>query len=319
MPADSKTKARGRHREIDGHDLKFSNLDKILFPAPNDKGKDITKGEVIDYYQRIAAVALPHYRDRPLTLQRFPDGIGEDSFFQKDVPDYFPGWIDRVELPKEGGRITYMIANDAASLAYIANQGCITPHLALARRDRPQEPDRLVFDLDPSGKNLADDFEKVRQAALWTRERLEALGLPSFVMTTGSRGLHVVVPLDRSCGFDSVRDFAHAFARRLAEAHPEQLTVAQRKDQRGDRVFLDYLRNAYGQTAVAPYALRARTGAPVATPITWKEAADAKLGPRRYTLANIFRRLAQTEDPWADIDRHAIALDGAVRRLAEST
>lgn len=310
MPGETKPKPRTERLDIGGHELELSNLDKVLFPDDR-----ITKGEVIDYYQRIAEVALPYYRDRPITLQRFPDGIDQDGFFQKDLPDYFPEWIDRVELPKEGGRITYMVAADAASLAYIANQGCITPHLALARRDRPQEPDRLIFDLDPSD----DDFEKVRQAALWTRDGLEALGLPTFVMTTGSRGLHVVVPLDRSCGFDTVRDFAHAFAERLAAQHPDQLTVAQRKDQRGGRVFLDYLRNAYGQTAVAPYALRAKAGAPVATPITWKEAADNRLGPRRYTLANIFRRLAQTEDSWAEIDRHAVSLDRAIRQLSEES
>lgn len=300
---------RDAELQIDGHSLALSNLDKVLFPEDR-----ITKGEVIDYYQRIAEVALPYYRDRPITLQRFPDGIDKEGFFQKDMPDYFPDWIDRAELPKQGGTVTHVIAKDAATLAYLANQGCITPHLALARCDRPQEPDRLIFDLDPSD----DDFEKVRQAALWTRDSLQALGLPSFVMTTGSRGLHVVVPLDRSCGFDTVRDFAHEFARRLADEHPDTLTVAQRKNQRGDRVFLDYLRNAYGQTSVAPYALRARDGAPVATPITWQEAADGKLGPRRYTLANIFRRLAQTDDPWAEIDRHAVALDGAIRRLTGS-
>ncbi|MGF1630322.1 MAG: non-homologous end-joining DNA ligase [Kiloniellaceae bacterium] len=292
--------------DIDGRRIELSNLAKVLFPADG-----FTKGEVIGYYRRIAETALPHYRDRPVTLQRFPDGIAEPGFYQKDLPDYFPGWIDRVELPKEDGRITHMIAGDVASLVYIANQGCITPHLALARRDRPAHPDRLVFDFDP----FDDDFGKVQEAALQLKRRLDALDLPAFVMTTGSRGLHVVVPLDRSADFDAVRGFARDLAGRLADSYPDALTVEQRKNQRGNRVFIDYLRNAYGQTAVAPYALRARDGAPVATPLTWEEAAARGLQPRRYTLKNIFRRLAQRHDPWRSIGDKAVALQVAQERL----
>lgn len=296
--------------EVDGHKLELSNLDKVLFPKDG-----YTKGEVIDFYQRIAETALPYYRDRALSMHRFPDGIGAEGFFQKNLPDYFPDWIDRVELPKEGGRITYMIADSPASLAYIANQGCITPHLALSRRDAPEHPDRLIFDLDPPG---VGDFALVQQAAAWIREQLEELALPAFVMTTGSRGLHVVVPLDRSADFDAVRGFARDLAVALVRRHPDHLTVEQRKDKRGDRLFLDLLRNAYGQTAVAPYALRARQGAPVATPLTWEEALAPDRGPQDYTLKNIFRRLAQTEDPWQGIDDRAVALEAAARRLAES-
>ena len=300
------TAKRRETLQIDGRRIELSNLDKVLFP---DDG--FTKSEVIGYYRRIAETALPYYRDRPLSLQRFPDGIAEEGFYQKDLPGYFPDWIDRVDLPKEGGRITHMIAGDTASLIYIANQGCITPHLALARRDRPEHPDRLIFDLDPSD----DDFPKVRQAALRLKELLDALELPAFVMTTGSRGLHVVVPLDRSADFDAARGFARDLAGRLADSYPDALTVEQRKKKRGNRVFIDYLRNAYGQTAVAPYALRARDGAPVATPLTWKEAAARGLGPRRYTLKNIFRRLAQRDDPWHGIDDRAVALRDAAERL----
>ena len=297
---------RRKTLQIDGRRIELSNLDKVLFP---DDG--FTKSEVIGYYRRIAEPALPYYRDRPLSLQRFPDGIHEEGFYQKDLPDYFPDWIDRVDLPKEGGRITYMIAGDTASLVYIANQGCITPHLALARRDRPDHPDRLIFDLDPSD----DDFGKVQDAALRLKQRLDALDLPAFVMTTGSRGLHVVVPLDRSVDFDTARGFARNLSGRLADSYPEVLTIEQRKNRRGDRVFIDYLRNAYGQTAVAPYALRARDGAPVATPLTWEEATARGLGPRRYTLKNIFRRLAQRDDPWQGIGDEAVALQDALKRL----
>jgi len=289
-----------------GRQVEISRPDKFLFP---DAG--LTKRDLIDYYVAVASVALPHYRDRPTSMQRFPDGIGEDGFFQKQIPDYAPDWIDRVELPKEGGSISYVVVNDAATLAWLANQGCVTLHLGLSRRDRPRHPDRLIFDLDPP----SDDFAKVQQAAVYLREILEAVELPSYVQTTGSRGLHLVVPLDRSAEFDAVRDFARALAGLAAERHPDELTVEQRKSERGNRVFLDYLRNAYGQTAVAPYSVRAIEGAPVATPIDWSEATASKLGPQRYTVSNIRRRLAQKDDPWADIARHGHSIGAAAQRL----
>jgi len=296
----------GTTLELDGHTIELSSQDKVLFPESG-----ITKGELVDYYRRIAAVALPHYRDRPLSMQRFPDGIGEPGFMQKDVPDHFPDWIERARLTKEGGTITHLVANDAATLVYLANQGCITPHLALARRQAPDHPDRLILDLDPSD----DDFARVQEAAAWLKGMLDELELTSFVQTTGSKGLHVVLPLDGKTAFDTVREVARGMVDELAAKHPKALTVEQRKARRGGRVYLDYLRNAHGQTAVAPYAVRAIEGAPVATPLRWAEAGSSDLGPQRYTIKNIFRRLAQIEDPWAAIDRHAGPLERLHKRF----
>ena len=292
--------------EIDGHEIALSSQDKLLFP---DCG--ITKGDLVDYYRRIALVALPHWRDRPASLQRFPDGIDAEGFFQKAAPDYFPDWICRERLQKEGGSIEHVLVNDAATAAYLANQGCVTLHLGLSRVDRIDRPDRLVFDLDPSG----DDFTAVQNAARRTRCLLDELELPSFVQTTGSRGLHVVVPLDRSADFDAVRAVAHRLATRLAERHPGELTVEQRKAARRGRVFVDYLRNAYGQTAVSPYAVRAKPGAPVATPLDWDEALAKGRSPRDYTIGNIFKRLGQKDDPWAGIAAAAASLDRVARRF----
>ncbi|MEZ5862342.1 MAG: non-homologous end-joining DNA ligase [Geminicoccaceae bacterium] len=285
--------------DIDGHRVTISHPEKVLFPEDG-----ITKRDLADYYARIARIALPHWRDRPLTLQRFPDGIGKHGFFQKGVPEHFPGWIDRVELPKEGGTVTYLLANQPATLVYLADQACITAHLALARRDRPDHPDRLIFDLDPSD----GDFARVQRAAGWLKQLLDALDAPSFVQTTGSRGLHVVLVLDRSAGFDETRAFARQLAGHLAGTHPETLTVEQRKAKREGRVYLDIMRNAYGQTAVAPYAVRARNGAGIATPLDWREALDPKLRPASYTMRNIFRRLGRKADPWRDIDSSAQSL-----------
>ena len=276
-----------------GREIEVSNADKVLFPDAQ-----ITKRDLAEYWAKIAETALPHYRGRPLTMERYPDGVGDTGFFHKNIPDHFPDWINRVELHKEGGAVTHVIADDAATLVYLADQGCITPHLALARAKTPEHPDRLVFDLDPSD----GDFGKVQETARAVRDALEDRSLPSFVTTTGSRGLHIVVPLDASAHVDALRPFARKIAHEVAEAHPRLATAEQRKDKRGDRVLVDTFRTAYAQTAVGPYAVRARPGAPVATPISWEEAFASDLAADHYTLANIFRRLGQIEDPWADID-----------------
>jgi len=276
---------------VDGQTIEISNKDKLFFP---DAG--ITKGDLIDYYRRIAQTILPYMQERPLSMQRFPDGIEGEGFYQKQVPDYFPDWIDQVSVKvKEDETEQFqVVCNNAATLVYLANQACITPHLWLSRQDKLDYPDRLIFDLDPPG----DDFESVRFAAQLLREALEEVGLTPLVMTTGSRGLHVVTPLDRQADFDSVRAFARELVELLANREPDRLTVEPRKNKRKGRLFLDYLRNAYAQTATAPYAVRAKPGAPVATPLDWHELNNSELHSQQYNLGNIFRRLSQKTDPW---------------------
>jgi bifunctional non-homologous end joining protein LigD len=259
---------------------------------------------------------LPHLAGRPLSMHRFPDGVGGKSFFQKDAPDYFPGWIHTEEVPKEGGTVNHVVCDDAATLVYLAGQAVLTPHVWLSRVDDLDHPDRMIFDLDPPGDDPERDAAQVRRAARRVRGALEDLGLPTFLMTTGSKGFHVVVPLARRETFDQVRGFARTLARRLAEGDPERLTVEPRKAKRAGRVFLDYLRNGYAQTTVAPYAVRPRPGAPVATPVDWDELDG--LDPRRYTVANLFRRLAQKEDPWAGIGDRATGLGDAAAGLSGS-
>lgn len=288
-----------------GRDVEISNADKVLFPHDG-----ITKLDLARYFARISDTALRHWRDRPLTLRRYPDGIGRDGFFQKNVPDYFPDWIDRAELPKEGGTVTHALATEPATAVYLADQGCLELHLALARADRPKHPDRMIFDLDPSD----DDFGKVQEVARAVRTVLEDRGLQSFVATTGSRGLHIVLSLDASAEVNALRSFARQIATEVAEAHPSIATTEQRKAKRGDRVLVDTFRTAYGQTAIAPYGVRAKPGAPVATPLRWEEAFASDLTPDRYTISSIFRRLGQVEDPWTEID--AAPLDASA--LAES-
>lgn len=291
---------------LDGRVIEVSHPDKVLFPEDG-----ITKRELVDYYARIAETMLPYLAERPIMMHRFPDGIAKEGFYHKEAPDYYPPWIRRVTVEKEDGAITHVLCSDAATLAYLANQACITIHAWLSRADRPRHPDQMVFDLDPSG----NDFGHVRLGAQLLRELLEELGLVPLLKTTGSRGLHVLVALDRSADFETVRAFAADTARVLAHRHPERFTTEQRKTQRRGRVYVDVLRNAYAQTAVAPYAVRPRRGAPVATPLLWEELEDRTLGPQSYTMRNIFRRLEERGDVWAGSLGPATGLDRPRQRL----
>lgn len=296
---------------VDGHTFALSNPGKVLFPADGHHARAVTKADLVEYYRRVAGVMLPHVQGRPVMLSRYPEGIGGHGFYQKEASEHFPAWVRRIELPKEGGTVNHVVTDDAATLAYLAGQASITPHTWLSRADRPNHPDRLVIDLDPSGR----DFAVVRSAARLVRDLLDEVGLVPFVQTTGSRGLHVVAPLDRSADFDEARALAHGLAVVAAAHDPDHLTVEQRKAKRGSRLFLDVARNGYAQTAVPPYAVRPVPGAAVATPLDWREVGDGRLGPQRYNVHNLFRRLGRRDDPWADIDRHARPIADSRRRL----
>ena len=290
--------------------LEVSNPDKPFFPDD-----DISKGDLVEYYRRVGETMLPYLRDRPATLHRFPDGIDGDDFYQQQRPDHLPDWVGGAELSRRsGGTVTHTVIDSVAALVAVANTGCITPHVWLSRVDRPERPDQLVFDLDPPANY---GFELVRFAARTLRELLDEIGLVPLVKTTGSKGLHVVVPLARRHDFEEVRGFAGRIAELLAARHSDRLTTEQRKDRRRGRLYLDVQRNAYGQHAVAPYAVRALPGAPVATPIEWSELSNAGMSPRRYTVQNIFRRLGQRDDPWKGAWRHAKSLEKPRRGLAE--
>ncbi|MEV6840754.1 non-homologous end-joining DNA ligase [Streptomyces sp. NPDC051133] len=286
---------------------------KVLFPGGGG-AKEYTKGDLADYYRAVAPYLLPHLRGRPLMLERYPDGVDGPRFMQKNTPEHYPDWITRAEVAKEGGTVTHVVCDDTATLLYLADQACLTLHRWLSRTDRaagPDHPDRLVFDLDPPG----DDFAAAREAAVLLRALLDDLGLPAAPMTTGSRGLHLVVPLDGRAGFDEVRQFAREVAEAAAAEDPDRLTTAARKDERAGRLYLDVQRNAYAQTAVAPYTVRARPGAPVAVPLTWEQLDDPGLDARRWTIADAVEQ-ART-DPWARLPRRGRALGPARRRLAK--
>jgi bifunctional non-homologous end joining protein LigD len=285
--------------KIDSYDIELSNRGKILFPEAN-----ITKGELIDYYKRIGSTMIPLIYDRPITMHRFPDGINESGFYQQEAPDYFPDWFEQIKVEKkEGGIATRVICTKTADLVYLANQGCITPHTWLARKENLSNPDRLIFDLDPP---RTQGFKIVCHGALALRKVLQSFDLTSFVMTTGSRGLHLLVPLKGKPGFDTVRKFARQVADEVAQNNPDEFTTEQRKEKRGNLLYIDVSRNAYGQTAVAPYAIRPLNNAPVSTPLEWDEIEQGRIvNAQKYNLKNIFKRLAQKKDPWAEMESKA--------------
>jgi bifunctional non-homologous end joining protein LigD len=292
-------KARRRKVEI-------SRPEKELFPG-------ITKADLAHYYEAVAPAMLPHLADRPLNLERFPDGIARQRIIQQKASDYFPNWIRRASVPKQGGTVEHVVAADDATLVYLAGQACITLHAWLSRADRLERPDRLIVDLDPSGDRPAE----VRKAAIELGDLLREVGLEPFAMTTGSRGYHVVVPLQRRDEFDEVRAFVRSLAELAAERDPRRLTLEQRKAKRGDRILLDVMRNTYAHTAVAPYSVRPRPGAPVATPLHWDELSDRTTRPDRWTIETLPARLEEDGDPWSGIRSAAQPLRPAKRRLEQ--
>ena len=286
----------------DGIEVKITNPDKVMFPRDG-----LTKRDVIDHYSGIASLMLPHMRGRPITMLRYPDGIDGKSFYHKDVQDRFPPWFHTVKVAKKEGHLVQAVCHKRADLIYLANLGCITPHLWLSREGSLGSPDRLIMDMDPSGTDLTI----LKGAARLAGRLLGELGLHPFVMTTGSRGLHVTVPLDGEAPFDDVLVLARAVALRMVEVD-DRFTTERLKVDREGRLLVDVFRNGYGQTAVAPYALRARDGAPVATPLDWRELDDLEHGSRSYHIGNIMARVGLVGDPWKDIDLMAGSAKSAI-------
>ena len=281
-------------------EVRLTHPEKLLWPADG-----ITKADLAAYFRAVAPAMLPHVRDRPLSLQRFRDGIDRPGFFQKEIPGGAPAWIRRVEVGKRNGTVCHAIADDADTLVWLAQVNCITPHVFPRRADRLDRPDRLVIDLDPS----TDDFAAVRRAALATGAALRERGLEPFAMVTGSRGIHVVVPLRRTRDVRDVLAWSHAFADELAAARvggSDLLTTEFHKKNRGDRIYVDVARNGPAQTVVPPYAPRPRPHAPVATPLRWEELEDRRLRPDGWTVRTVLDRLdALGGDPWSAIAKSA--------------
>ena len=289
---------------VGGRTITVTHGDRVVFPQTG-----ITKGEIVEHYARVASLMLPHVRGRPVMLQRFPGADGNATIYQKAIPSHFPDWIHRVTVPKVGGTVTHVVADDAATLVYIANQGSITPHVWLSRVDHLDQPDRMIIDLDPG----AGGVEDARFAAHLARELMIEAGLVPYLMATGSRGYHVVVPLRPVAPFEEVRAVAFGLAEVLARRAPDRLTTEFHKANRGGRLFLDCNRNAYAQTAVPVYSIRPKPGAPIAVPIGWDELDSTD--PDAWTVRTIRERLANVPNPWHNLGPHMRTLNAARRWL----
>jgi bifunctional non-homologous end joining protein LigD len=301
---------------LNGHEIRLTHPERVVFPDP-----PITKAELVGYYATVAPVMVPHLKGRPLMLQRVHGGLAPIDggpqlgplFYQKEASSWFPEWIPRVTVPKRGGTVTHVVCDDAATLVYLANQGMITPHPWLSRADQLDRPDRIVFDLDPSVEDLA----AVRFAARAMGDLVREVGLEPHLMATGSRGFHVVVPIKRELPFPAVHAICAGLADVLARRHSERLTTEFMKAERGDRVFIDYHRNTYAQTAVPAYAIRPKAGAPVATPLAWDELDDAV--PDGWNVQTVVQRIKKRPDPWARFFRHARSIAHARRWLEKES
>ena len=270
--------------QVAGVDI--SHPDKILFPK-----KAITKGDMVTYYEKIAPLMLPYLKNRPLTLHRFPSGIEGTGFYQKNASDYFPDFIKTVKIETEEGTNTQVLCNDVKTLIYLANQGTVAFHIWLSKKDKLRKPDKIVFDLDPSD----DDFGKIKKGAKILRELLKSKKIDPSLMTSGKSGLHLYYKKRRGKDFDQVKELTRSIAEEAENMEPGLFTTQIRKDKRDGKIFVDYLRNAYAQTAVCPYSLRATEEAGVATPIEWDELTKIK-NASQYNIENIFRRTAQLKE-----------------------
>jgi bifunctional non-homologous end joining protein LigD len=284
----------------------ITHPEKLLFP---DDG--ISKGDLASYYEAVAPVMLPHLRGRPVTMERYPSGIGGEGFWQKDVSRGFPEWLQRVEVPKKGGVVHYPIVTDVRSLLWITNQNTVTQHVWTSRVPELQCPDLCVFDLDPSG----DDANAVREAALALRDLLAELTLPSWIKTSGSKGFHIVVPVAAKTHVDVVTRFANSVGTLLVKRKSDRLTQEFSKANRHGRIYMDTGRNGYGATFAAAYTVRARSGAPVSAPCTWAEVERGEVSPTSFNLRNMRDRIASLGDLWKDMRRRARSLTRPMEQL----
>ncbi len=275
--------------------MQLTHPDKILFPESG-----ITKRDVAEYYAGVSHSMLPFLVKRPIALRRYPKGISEEGFFQKEASG-IPG-IGTAAVQHSEGVKNYAVLTGAEDLQRLVEEDVIELHAFLSTTAHLHVPDRMVFDLDPS---KMDDFGSVQDGARRLKELLERLGAHPLVKTTGGKGLHVIVPLVPEEDFDAVREFSKALARRILEHAPERFTLKYRKNARHGKVLIDCWRNAFGQTAVAPYSVRARPSAPVAAPLTWEEALDPSFSPQRYTVRNMHDRLQRVGDVWKGQERPA--------------
>jgi bifunctional non-homologous end joining protein LigD len=279
---------RGANMKVAG--ITLTHPDRVLYPEQN-----ITKRDLALFYEEIAAWVLPHLAGRPLSLVRCPQGYQKECFYQKHVGENLPAWVRRVSIKERDTVGKYVVIDSLPGLISLVQMGVLEIHTWGSRADRVEQPDRLTFDLDP---DAGLPWQRVIDAARALRKRLGALGLNAFVKTTGGKGLHLVVPITRKYEWDEIKEFCKGVAEQMAREAPERYLATMSKAKRKGKIFIDYLRNGRGATAVAAYSTRARSGAPVSTPVSWEEV-SAGIRPDHFNVRNLRRRLSRlNKDPW---------------------
>jgi bifunctional non-homologous end joining protein LigD len=293
---------------VEGRQLKFTNLKKVFYPA-----EGYTKRDVINYYAAVAGLLVPHLQGRPLSLKRYPNGIDQDFFFQKDASG-FPGWLHREELSDDEESKTRVIVDDKPSLLYLANLGCIDQNPYMSRLESLEHPDFILVDLDP----YHCGYDRIVEAAQLVHEKLRLMGLEGHPKTTGGDGMHIYVPVEPIYTFAQTRSFAEVLARWVAAERPDLFTTPRTVSAREKgKVYFDYLQNASGKTISAPYVLRAYPGAPVATPLRWEEVVPG-LKPSQFHIANVLRRFERVGDLFAGVLKKPQELAPALERLSRA-
>lgn len=288
------------HVTVDGHEIKLKNLNKLFWP------EGLTKAHLIQYYSGIAPYILPYLYNRPIVMKRYPDGIGEESFYQKECPGYAPAWIKKQPVEHSEKVVNYIICNDSATLIWLASQACIEIHAWLARTENLERPDLAVMDLDPAEGATYDDILEI---ALLVRGALEEFGVASFPKTSGASGLHLFIPLKPVYNWEQVSEAMKCVAELVAKVCPGKATIERRVDKRAGKVYLDYLQNGRGKTMAFPYSLRPLPGAPVSAPLYWWEVEGGAVRPGQFTITNIFRRLKSMWDIYTGLGGQGQSLD----------
>jgi bifunctional non-homologous end joining protein LigD len=291
-------------------EVPFTNLDKVFWPE-----EGFTKGDLVEYYRRISPWLLPYLRDRPLVMTRYPDGIDGKSFYQKDAPEWVPDWLRREVVWSEHAEreVHYFVCDDVESLLYVINMGTIPLHVWSSRVGDLARPDWCILDLDPKGAPFSD----VLRVARAIHDLCEELELPSFPKTSGSSGLHVLIPMGASLTHDQSRTFGELLAREIVRGLPEIATVVRPVPSREGKVYVDHLQNRHGQLLVAPFSARPLPGAPVSMPLRWREV-NARLSNDRFTIANAPARMRRLgEDPFGGVLEAEADLPRALARLSE--
>lgn len=292
---------------INRKELKLTNLEKIFWPE-----EKYTKGNLINYYTEVSKFILPYLKDRPESLNRFPNGINGESFYQKDVKEMPPSWVKKEKIFSESNNeyINYLVCQNEATLIFLANLGCIEINPWFSRIQKLENPDFIVIDLDP----LDVSFDKVKQTALAVKEVLDKGEIHGYIKTSGATGLHIYIPANAKYNYDITRDFAHLIARLAHHLVPEISSVERRPVKRAKKVYIDYLQNSKGQTIAAPYSLRPKPHAPVSTPIEWKELKSIG-SPEEFNIKTIHKRLKKKGDIFKGVLGKGIDIAKCIKNL----